>query len=138
MRLKIKKGDLRAIDRHSLKCFPVECCGLLVGKRTNADLNVEGVISAENIEKSATIFEIDAEFVYKAIVEAESRELELIGIYHSHPNAGAYVSGRDVKFLTLWPGVAWLIIGVAEDDIRERRAYIYKGGRVEELEIKVC
>lgn len=137
MRLKIKKEDLRAIDEHSLKCFPVECCGMLVGKQVNADLNVEEVISAENIEESATIFEIDAEFVYNAIVEAESRGLALIGIYHSHPNASAHVSSRDAEFLALWPDMAWLIVGVTKENIRERRAYIYKGGRIEELEIKV-
>ncbi|MDI6820052.1 MAG: M67 family metallopeptidase [Candidatus Hodarchaeaceae archaeon] len=127
MRLKIQKEDLRAIDEHSLKCFPVECCGLLVGERANADLNVEDVISAENIEESATIFEIDAEFVYNAIVEAESRGLALIGIYHSHPNASAHVSGRDAEFLALWPDVAWLIVGATKEKNQRKKGLHLQG-----------
>ena len=109
----------------------------MMGRWANDDVEVKEVIPAENVERSAMIFEADAEFVYQMIEKAEKMGLSLVGIYHSHPNAAARVSNRDLEFMSLWPGVAWLIISLTEDGIREMKAYIFKKDQAEELRIKV-
>ena len=135
MNLKLKRDGLRAIDGHALKNFPRECCGLLLGKFGKNVIEVEEVVEAENVLGSPVAFEVDAELVFKAIKRAEKSGLELVGIYHSHPNIAAYVSSRDSEIMKLWPGVAWLIVSAARERVVERKVYIRKDGKIKELEI---
>lgn len=135
MNLKLKRDGLRAIDGHALKNFPRECCGLLLGKFEKNVIEVKEVVEAENVLDSPVAFEVDAELVFKVIKRVEKSGLELVGIYHSHPNIAAYVSSRDSEIMKLWPGVAWLIVSAARERVVERRAYILKDGGIEELEI---
>ena len=135
MKLKLKHGDLKAIDRHALKNFPRECCGLLLGKFGEDIIEVGEVVEAENVLSSPVAFEVDAELVFKAIERSEKSGLELVGIYHSHPNIAAYVSARDSEIMKLWPGVAWLIVSASKERVVERKAYMLKGSKIEKLEI---
>lgn len=137
MKLKLRREDLKAIDEHAFKNLPHECCGLMIGKSSSYALEVVEVIQAENLLGSSVAFEADAEIVFKAIDRAEKKKLELVGIYHSHPNVPAYVSARDAEIMKLWPGVAWLIISVTKDRIIERKSYAMDNREIEELEIEI-
>lgn len=95
------------------------------------------VVQAENVHKSGVSFEVDAELVYRAIDAAEAKGLELIGIYHSHPNMGAYISVADAGIMKLWPNVAWLVLGTAGKRVIEKKAFALKEGKVAELELAI-
>lgn len=136
MKLSIRLLDLRTIERHALKCLPYECCGILLGRFVKDSVEVEEVVQAENLLASSVAFEANAELVFEAIDRAEKSERELVGIYHSHPNLHAFVSARDAEFMKLWPGVAWLILGISGERVEEVRAYVLKGEKVVELEIE--
>ena len=135
MDLKLSRDGLKAIDGHALENFPRECCGLLLGKFGENVIEVKEVVEADNVLGSPVAFEADAELVFKTIKRAEKSGLELVGIYHSHPNIAAYVSARDSEMMKLWPGVAWLIVSAAKERVVERRAYILRDGGIEELKI---
>jgi len=137
MKLKIKRQDFRYIEKHALKVFPLECCGLLIGKMRKGIFEVKEVVQAKNVQKSEVSFEADAELVYRAVDAAEAKGLELIGIYHSHPNMRAYVSAVDVEMMKLWPNVAWLVLGISEKQIMEKKVFMFKGSKIVELEIKI-
>jgi proteasome lid subunit RPN8/RPN11 len=137
MKLKLSSHDLRAIHEHALENFPRECCGLLLGKFRKDIIEVGEIIKAENVLGSPTAFEVDAELVFKAIERSEKSGLELVGIYHSHPNIRAYVSGRDAEIMKLWPGVAWLILSVTQRGVVERKVYTLKEEKIAELELIV-
>jgi len=135
--LKIKRLDFESIKNHALKKFPLECCGLLIGKAAMKTFDVSEVVPAENVYESEVSFEADAELVYRAITAAETKGLELIGIYHSHPNMRAYISAIDAEMMELWPNVAWLVLGVSKKNINEEKAFMLKNGKIVELEIKI-
>lgn len=137
MKLKLKSFDLRAIEKHALESFPLECCGLMVGKVAGEIFYVKKVVPADNIHKSSVSFEADAELVYRAIDEAEAKGLELIGIYHSHPNTHAFISAADAEIMKLWPSVAWLVLGVTREKIVEKKAFMLKNGKAVQLEIEI-
>lgn len=137
MNLRIKKKDLKAVEKHALESFPLECCGLMIGKVKEDVFYVEKVVSADNIHKSSVSFEADAELVYRAINEAEAKGLALIGIYHSHPNMNAYISARDAEIMKLWPNVAWLVLGVIREKIVEKKAFMLKNGKAVQLGIEI-
>jgi proteasome lid subunit RPN8/RPN11 len=135
--LKIKRRDFESIEKHALKNFPLECCGLLIGKTATKIFDVKEVVPAENMHKSEVSFEADAELVYRAITAAETKRFELIGIYHSHPNMRAYISAVDAEMMKLWPNVAWLVLGVSEKQITEKKAFMLKENKIVGLEIKI-
>jgi proteasome lid subunit RPN8/RPN11 len=57
-------------------------------------------------------------------------------VYHSHTRTAPYPSQTDVNFAANWPGVQWLIVGVAGDE-PEVRNYRIDGGVVTEVEVEV-
>jgi proteasome lid subunit RPN8/RPN11 len=135
--LKIKHRDLESIEKHALKTFPLECCGLLIGKTTTKIFDVKEIVTTENTHKSEVSFEVDAELVYRAITTAEAKGFEIVGIYHSHPNMRAFISAEDAKVMKLWPSVAWLVLGVSEKQIVEKNAFMLKENKIVELDIKI-
>lgn len=135
MKLKLKSSDLEAIEAHALETFPHECCGLLLGHFKDDVIEATEVIKAENVKGSPVVFEANPEFVYREYKRAEERGLELVGIYHSHPNLNAFVSARDREIMQYWAGVAWLIIGMSAERVFDRRAFVLKDGKIEELEL---
>jgi len=137
MKLKIKHRYFESIEKHALKVFPLECCGLLIGKMGKGIFEVKEVVQAENVHKSEVSFEADAELVYRALDAAEAKGLDLIGIYHSHPNMRAYVSAVDAEIMKLWPNVAWLVLGVSENQIIEKKVFMLKESKIVGLEIKI-
>ena len=57
-------------------------------------------------------------------------------IYHSHTRSKPYPSQTDVNFAGNWPGVEWLIVGLAGDepDVRNWRI---ADGQATEVEVRV-
>lgn len=135
MKLTLKPQDLKAIEAHALETFPQECCGLLLGHFQDDAIEATEVTKAENVKGSPTTFEADPEFVFRQYKRAEERGLELVGIYHSHPNLHAFVSARDREIMQYWSGVAWLILGLSAERALELKAFVLKNGKIEELEL---
>jgi proteasome lid subunit RPN8/RPN11 len=78
--------------RHVSRCAPREACGLLSGTR-------EQVIWSQgipNAEASPVRFRMEPRAQWRAFQRMESAGLELVGIYHSHPNGPARPSPTDI------------------------------------------
>ena len=71
---------------------PLEACGLLAGKNDH----VEDVILVRNQDQSPTRFVMDPYEQLKAFDWIESRELDLLGIFHSHPAGPETASATDI------------------------------------------
>lgn len=72
---------------------PLESCGLLAGKN---DL-VEKVIFVRNQAESRVRFVMDPYEQLKAFEWIESKQLDLLGIFHSHPAGPETVSRTDIE-----------------------------------------
>jgi len=137
MKLKIKTSELKAIEAHALSQYPQECCGLLKGKSAKDAADVEKTVEADNVLGSPVAFEVNPEFIYRQYKQAEEEGVEIVGIYHSHPDVPARLSFRDLEIIKFWPGAAWLILSVTKNRVLERRAYLQRDDRIEELELVV-
>jgi proteasome lid subunit RPN8/RPN11 len=71
---------------------PLEACGLLAGK----DARVEKVIEVRNRARSAVRFAMDPVEQWNAFRWIDSHGLDLVGIFHSHPNGPAVPSPTDI------------------------------------------
>jgi proteasome lid subunit RPN8/RPN11 len=76
-----------------VRALPDEGCGLLVG---DGDRVVD-VVPSPNVAHSARIYEIDPRVLLRSYRDAESRGLEVIGVFHSHTHSDAYPSPTDVR-----------------------------------------
>ena len=111
-RLLISPAGLDAVRSAAAAALPVECCGLLVGRREGADARVESVIAAANVAADpARFFEADPETLIAVHKSARRDGRELIGHYHSHPNGRSVPSAND-RARAVAAGEAWLIVPV--------------------------
>ena len=60
-------------------------------------------------------------------IEADGRELG--AIYHSHTHTAPYPSQTDINFAANWPGLEWVIVGLADRDAPEVRSYLIEDGQ---------
>jgi proteasome lid subunit RPN8/RPN11 len=89
---------------HAERIYPSECCGAMLGK-TGADAKlVTEAVPLENSYAGAQHdrYELRPEDLLAADREARERGLELIGIFHSHPDCDAYFSETDLKNSCPW------------------------------------
>lgn len=95
--MKIAKSTLDAINTHAAETYPQECFGFLLGKSIS-DQWVTQSVRGKNVHPSPTNrFEMDPTDFAKTAHFAESRGLDVIGVYHSHPDAPAMPSETDLE-----------------------------------------
>ena len=93
---------------HAIEKQPSESCAMLLGKKVGDTWNVKEVFLTQNIDNSQTNFTISPEELLKGYQLAEKMNLELVGVFHSHPNSNAAPSDTDRKFMQNNP-VPWII-----------------------------
>jgi len=112
----------------------LECCGLLAGR----DGMIARVFPAGNAASDpANSYDIAPEELFRLVREMRAAGLELLGIYHSHPNGQNEPSASDVE-RAYYPDAAYFIISPREDAARPVRAFSIRDGRVAELFIEIA
>ncbi len=107
--MRISAGLLQQVVEHAERDAPNECCGVIA---VRDDVAV-GVHPAENLAASPLRFEVDGIELHRLLTEIEDRGEDLGVIYHSHTRSEPYPSQTDLNFAAHWPGVEWLIVGLA-------------------------
>jgi [CysO sulfur-carrier protein]-S-L-cysteine hydrolase len=80
---------LRYVAEH----VPLEACGLLAGKNGR----VRKILPVQNQARSPVRFVMDPYEQLQAFKWIDSQELELVGIFHSHPAGPETVSATDIR-----------------------------------------
>ena len=102
---------------HAISEQPSESCAMLFGKKVGDNWNVKEVFLTQNIDGSQTNFTISPEELLKGYQIAEKNQLEVVGIFHSHPNSDAIPSNTDKKFMQNNP-VPWIIFSGVNNDLK--------------------
>jgi [CysO sulfur-carrier protein]-S-L-cysteine hydrolase len=122
---------------HAREEAPNECCGVVAvtqARSGDGAWNAARVHRAVNTAASPLKFEVDGKELLGLIDTIERDGHELGAIYHSHTRTAPYPSQTDINFAANWPGVEWIIVGLAEGQEAEVRSYLIDGGRVAEVE----
>ena len=130
--MKIARTLLDQIVDHARRDAPNECCGVVAAR----DGAATAVHATENVAASPFRFEVDGPEVFRLLEAIEEGGDELGAIYHSHTRSQPYPSQTDVNFSVGWPGVEWLIVGVAGDEPAVR-SYVIDDGEIREVEVEV-
>ena len=129
----ITKNQRRVLVEHAKKHAPNESCALLFGKEDSHTYTVKDVFLTDNTENSPINFTISNEVLLKGYKEAENKNLEVVGIFHSHPHSKAVPSATDKKFMEINP-VVWVIFSNKFDAIE---AYISES-EIKPVSIKIA
>jgi proteasome lid subunit RPN8/RPN11 len=123
---------------HAREEYDAECCGMIAYGQNGLEGSPRAVQvnRAKNVYASRKRFEIDGKDVLRAINEFDDAGWEMGAIYHSHTHTAPYPSQTDINFARNWPGVEWLIVGLAGEE-PEVRCYLIEGGEVREVPIEV-
>lgn len=129
---------LEEILTHAREETPNECCGVLAiaPAKDAAPARAVAVHRAVNTAASPLRFEIDGREVMSLIDAIENAGLELGAIYHSHTRTAPYPSQTDINFAAHWPGVEWVIVGLADPQRPEIRSYLIEEGKVHEVALE--
>ena len=119
---------LGEIVEHARRDAPNECCGL-IGVR---DGEVFEVIATANSEASPFRFNIDGRDLLHAIDRIEEAGGELGAVYHSHTRSEPVPSQTDITFAANWPGLEWIIVGLADGE-PDVRSFLIDGGDVQQV-----
>lgn len=112
----IAQAQLTEIREHGVRDYPYECCGLLLGRYSENGKVVQETYPISNArEESAkrNRFLITPDELMRGERYAASRELEIVGFYHSHPDSPAVPSNYDLEHA--WPTYSYIIVSTSAD-----------------------
>ena len=100
----IERGPWREMVNHAQAAFPNECCGAMLGTIDGDSKTVTVALALDNVSQGSqrARYELRPEDLLRADKEARARKLDMIGIYHSHPDCDAYFSETDLKNSCPW------------------------------------
>lgn len=113
----ITEYQKKILSNHADSEKPNESCAILFGKMENQKTIVEDIFLTKNTDESPVNFTISNEQLIKCYKTAEEKNMEVVGIFHSHPNSVAYPSETDKKFMYSNP-VVWVIYSGMSDEFR--------------------
>jgi proteasome lid subunit RPN8/RPN11 len=89
-------------------------------------------LKVRNSDESPVTFRIESADLLHTYYLAESKGMQVIAIFHSHPTK-PWPSSTDVKFMEINP-VVWVIYSTTDDQLR---AFIYDDDLVKEVHIRI-
>jgi len=125
---------LGEVIEHALEDPRNECCGV-VAVEPGPPARAARVYRAINVHASPLKFEIDPMELLELWNACQEDGCELGAIYHSHVRSEPYPSQTDVNFAANWPGVEWIIVGLANREEPLVRTYEIEGSDIKELAI---
>ncbi len=117
--------------------YPLEACGLLGGVHdaTGASARIEVFYRCHNAAESAKLYTIEPRDHLRAERDADARDLDIVGVVHSHTHTDAYPSPTDVAQAPD-PGWHYVIVSL-RDTAPTMRSYRIVDGQISEEPVVV-
>lgn len=128
--LVLSRAAMTAMRRHVRRRTPLEACGLLAGR----DGQVELVVGVRNAARSPVRYRMDPRQQWHALEKFEQLGLELLGIYHSHPNGPAHPSPTDINE-ALYEAVQ--VIWWRQEDAWQADGFWIESGQVSKVNLEI-
>jgi proteasome lid subunit RPN8/RPN11 len=145
--LHLTSEQLQTLHNHAERTYPEECCGILLGtierradstqktlvdgietvnawsEAVAADLESVGIAPSKHPSTSdrRDRYWIDPQVLLHVQKQARDRGLQIIGIYHSHPDHPAVPSESDRQLA--WAEYSYVIVSVQQGKVAETRCW---------------
>ena len=123
MILKIRKETKQAMVEDALNAYPDECCGFFFGEDRSENREITSILVVNNSKQGdkRRRFEIAPLDYLKAERYADDNNLQLLGVYHSHPDHPAIPSETDRK--SAQPFFSYIIISILGGKLNDLRSW---------------
>jgi [CysO sulfur-carrier protein]-S-L-cysteine hydrolase len=139
--VRIARQLLDELVAHVLEDPANEICGVVAvdddDGSEGSDASATRVYRAANKHASPMRFEIEPAELLALYDAIEQRGWRIGAIYHSHVRSAPYPSQTDVSFAANWPGVEWIIVGLAAGEEPDVHSYLIEGGAIREVPLRV-
>ena len=125
MAIQLSKANDQAIRGFGEETFPNECCGFMLGTVAGDDRAVVELLPANNDRDDKNKFNrflITPDDFMKGERAARKKGLDILGFYHSHPNAPARPSQYDLDHALPW--YSYVIVSVMENAANAMTSWI--------------
>ncbi len=109
---------------HARETYPNECCGAMLGSIDGDRKTVLESMRLDNAFEGAQAarYELRPQDLLAADHAARSRKMDLIGIYHSHPDCDAYFSTTDLKNSCPW--YSFVVLSIQKGDFHHANSWL--------------
>lgn len=125
--LALAGGPRSIVEARAASAYPLEACGLLLGRRRAGGIEVEIATSARNVSAwRRDRYELSPEDWCAAYRVAGRDGLDIVGVWHSHPDGPAVPSRTDAE--SAWQEYSYLIAAVSDHGVSALRSWRFEGG----------
>ena len=118
--VRILRGVHDGIIRHAESGFPHEVCGVLIG--AGGKITHYRECRNLNTERARDRYDLDPVSFKEADEWARGSGLEIVGIYHSHPDHPPFASETDRQ--RAWPEWVYMIFSIYDGKYKDSRAWV--------------
>ena len=122
--IKIEPAAWEVMVSHARSTYPNECCGAMLGTIDGDQKAVQVAVTLENAFTGAqgARYELRQEDLLKADAEARRQGMDLIGIFHSHPDCDAYFSKTDLENSCPW--YSFVVLSIQKGEFHHANSFL--------------
>ena len=122
--IRIEPSAWTAMVAHARTTYPNECCGAMLGALDGETKTVRESLALQNAFEGgqAARYELRPEDLLAADKAARERNMDLIGIYHSHPDCDAYFSKTDLQNSCPW--YSFVILSIQKGEFHHANSWL--------------
>lgn len=122
--IRIEPQPWAAMVSHARQSYPDECCGAMLGQIEGDRKTVVEAMALENAFEGAQAarYELRPEDLQAADRAARERQMDLIGIYHSHPDCDAYFSKTDLQNSCPW--YSFVVLSIRKGEFHHANSWL--------------
>ncbi|MDD5135032.1 MAG: M67 family metallopeptidase [Phycisphaerae bacterium] len=132
LKLKIPSNIFEQMLQQAKAEAPIEACGILAGR----DGQVKKLYKMTNADQSSGHFMMAPVEQFKVVKDVRAAGLEMLAIYHSHPESPARPSQEDIR-LALMPDVVYVIVSLQNANTPVLKGFLIENENVTEVPIKI-
>jgi proteasome lid subunit RPN8/RPN11 len=122
--IRIETEPWDAMVAHARETYPNECCGAMLGSTDGDQKTVRIAVRLRNAFEGAQAarYELRPEDLLAADKAARERSMDLIGIYHSHPDCDAYFSKTDLQNSCPW--YSFVVLSIQKGEFHHANSWL--------------
>src|SRR5260221_8525521 len=122
--IKIEPPAWDVMVSHARSTYPNECCGAMLGTVDGDNKSVQVAVALENAftGEQAARYELRQEDLLRADAEARRQGMDLVGIFHSHPDCDAYFSKTDLENSCPW--YSFVVLSIQKGEFHHANSFL--------------
>lgn len=122
--IRIEQDAWEKMVVHAQATYPSECCGAMLGtidggtKTVKVAIELDNAFAGEQRER----YELRPQDLMNADHAARQQGMDLIGIFHSHPDCDAYFSATDLKNSCPW--YSFVVLSIKDGKLDHANSFL--------------